>query len=296
MITGLIIVFALSALLLGLSYSKGSGTDRDVKLIQNYDDYFRIVYSTNRNLSKDNNKIDFGITNITDKNQDYVIKLVNNEDKEVYYRLDSEEEKTLGKEIIFTSSLSSKGTDGDYVMHSLEILNDNDFSVKLEINVLDESLETYIKESKQVFTDKNGNYRYYGDNVDNYIIVDGNTYRIVGLFDKEVKVVSEPSNLSHYLTTNLYLSEEDYILSYDKHDLKVDELLDNNSWLHDEYSYWLDSEEGNEGKIVDADVGVRTDSKNRLYYQRIVKKVGSDAKVVKGNGSMSNPYEVSYGS
>ncbi|MBQ4031263.1 MAG: hypothetical protein II625_05875 [Bacilli bacterium] len=292
----LIFVFALSALLLGFSYSKDSGDDVDLKLIQDYSDYFRVVYSTDRVLNKDNKKIDFGITNISDSNQDYVIKLINNTKDNVYYLLDGESERKLEKEIIFTSSLTKNGDDGDYVMHTLEITSENDFNVTLEINILDTSLKAYLEEAGDVFIDNNGNYRFFGEHVNNYINIDNEVYRMVGLINGKIRVIGEASSIARYVTNNDYLSVEDYILSYDKHDLSEDNLYGNSSWLNIDYRYWLESDDQEIAKMVDADVGVRTDSKSKLHYQRIIKEFDGDVKVVKGNGTIANPYEVSYGS
>ena len=143
----LFFVFAISILLLGLSYSKDSGNDMELKINEMHDNYFRIVYSTGDVLTKESNKVDFGITNITNKNQDYVIKLVNSGDKKVYYSLDGETEKTLDKEVIFTSSLSKYGTDGDYAMHRLSVNGEGNFNVRLSVSRLDRTLNTYIKDA-----------------------------------------------------------------------------------------------------------------------------------------------------
>ena len=292
----LLFVFAISALLLGLSYSKDSGKDSDLKILQNYDDYFRVVYSTNKTLNKDNSKIDFGITNITDTNQDYVVKIIGNSDKKLYYKLDDEKEKELESETIFTSSLTRKGTDGDYAMHKLEVISDDEFEVKLVIGVLDHSLKSKIIESKQVFKDQKGNYRFFGENVDNYIKIDGTNYRIIGLFGDKLRLIGDVFTFSPYVVESDYLSVEDYILSYDKHDLKEDDLLGNVSWLNIDYRFWLESDDGEDSKMVDADVGVSTDGKTNRHYQRIIKEIDGNGTIVDGNGTVSSPYEVSYGS
>ena len=292
----LIFVFAVSALLLGLSYSKDSGTDSDLKLIQNYDDYFRVVYSTNKVLNNDNNKIDFGITNITDSNQDYEIRLVGNGDTPIYYKLDEEKEQTLNNEKIFTSSLTKKGTDGDYAMHTIEVLNENEFSCKVLITVLDKSLKSHLIDSKQVFIDNDGNYRYFGANVDNYISVDGTTYRIIGLIGDKFRLVSEAFTTSKYVVESTYMDVNDYVLSFDKHDLKEDGTFGYESWLNIDYRFWLETDDGEESKMVDADVGVRTDVKTKKHYQRIVREIEGNAIVLSGDGSLSSPYEVSYDS
>lgn len=292
----IIFVFATSALLLGLSYSKDSGNEMTLKLNQNYDDYFRVVYSTQQVLTKTNNKIDFGITNITGENQNYVIKLINKGKGNVYYKLDGEEEKVLGKEIIFKSSLKANGTDGDYVMHRLSVNADKDFRVKVEIALLDVSLKGALLESDQVFIDDNDNIRFFGEKVDNYIKYGDRVYRIIGLINDKFRLVSEPMNTAKYDVTANYLALEDYILSFDKHDLKEENVYGNKSWMNADYRFWVESDDLEVGKMVDADVGVRTDSKNKVHYQRFVKQINGDALIVKGNGTISNPYEVSYDS
>ncbi len=293
----LFFVFAISILLLGLSYSKDSGNDMELKINEMHDNYFRIVYSTGDVLTKESNKVDFGITNITNKNQDYVIKLVNSGDKKVYYSLDGENEKTLDKEVIFTSSLSKYGTDGDYAMHRLSVNGEGSFNVRLSVSRLDRTLNTYIKDADNVFKDKNNNYRYFGGTVNNYIKYENQVYQIVGLFGDKVRLVSGFSKRPMmYNASKNFLSVEDYVLSFDKHDLTEKNTFGNKSWLDAEYRYWLESDKAGLSKMVDADVGVRDDYKGRLHYERIVITIGNNLNVVKGNGSISSPYEVSYGS
>ena len=292
----IIFVFATSALLLGMSYSKDSGNDMTLKLNQNYDDYFRVVYSTQQVLTNANNKIDFGITNITNENQNYVIKLVNKGNGNVYYKLDDEEEKLLGKEIIFKSSLNANGTDGDYVMHRLTVNSDKDFRVKVEIALLDTSLKGALLESDQVFIDDKDNIRFYGEKVDNYIKYGDSVYRLIGLINGKFRLVSEPMNTAKYDATASYLVLEDYLLSFDKHDVKEDNIIGYKSWMNVDYRFWIESDDLEYGKMVDADVGVRTDSKNKVHYQRFVKQISGDAVIVKGNGTIASPYEVSYDS
>ncbi len=293
----LFFVFAISILLLGLSYSKDSGNDMELKINEMHDNYFRIVYSTGDVLTKESNKVDFGITNITNKNQDYVIKLVNSGDKKVYYSLDGETEKALDKEVIFTSSLSKYGTDGDYAMHRLSVNGEGSFNVRLSVSRLDRTLNTYIKDADNVFKDKNNNYRYFGGTVNNYIKYENQVYQIIGLFGDKVRLVSGFSKRPMmYNASKNFLSVEDYVLSFDKHDLTEKNTFGNKSWLDAEYRYWLESDKAGLSKMVDADVGVRDDYKGRLHYERIVITIGNNLNVVKGNGSISSPYEVSYGS
>ena len=161
---------------------------------------------------------------------------------------------------------------------------------------MDNSLESFFEDNDQVFKDAYGNYRFFGGEVNNYIKLNGNMYRIVGLINGKIKVVGEAGDIARYVTNNNYLTVEDYVLSFDKHDLKEDNLLGNESWLNIDYRYWLESDNENVGKMVDADVGVRTDAKSKIHYQRIVREVDGNVTIEKGNGSISNPYEVSYGS
>ncbi len=292
----LIFVFAVSALLLGLSYSKDSGTDIDLKLIQNTDDYFRVVYSKENKLNKKDNKIDFGVSNITNKDLDYVIKIINKGKNAIYYRLDGEKEKTLGNEVVFTATIKKKGTDGDYNLHRLEITNQDDFNAVVEVALLDNSLKTYMLNSPDVFKDSKHNLRYFGLEVNNYIKVDNNLYRIIGLIDNKLRLVGEPTVIASYVASNTYLTVEDYVLSFDKHNLNEKNVLGNNSWLNSEYRYWLESDNDVKAKLVDADVGVSIDPKGKVHYQRFVREINGNVKVTGGNGTSSSPYEVSYGS
>lgn len=293
----LFFVFAISIFLLGLSYSKDSGNDMELKINEKIDKYFRVVYSTSDVLTSDMNKVDFSVTNVTDKNQDYVIKLINKGDTEVYYSLDGEKERILDKEVIFTSSLTKYGTDGDYALHRLSVKGEDRFNVSLSIGKLDRSLKTYIFNSDDVFKDNNGNFRYFGDNVDNYLKYNNKIYQIIGVFGNKIRLVSDFSKKPvMYVASKNYLSVDDYLLSFDKHDLNVKNTLGNKSWLDAEYRYWLESDQAGLSKMVDADVGVRDDYKGRLHYERVVTEIDSNCNVIKGNGSVSNPYEVSYGS
>lgn len=292
----MIFVFAVSALLLGLSYSKDSGTDIDVRLNQNYDDNFRVVYSKENKLSIKNNKIDFGITNIANKDLDYVIKIINKGKKDIYYKLDADKEKTLVNDVVFTSTIKKKGTDGDYILHHLEITNSEEFDAYIEIALLDTSLKTYMLNSPDVFKDNKHNLRYFGLNVNNYLKLDNNMYRIVGLINNKLRLVGEPTLVASYTAKNTYLTVEDYLLSFDKHDLNENNVFGNNSWLNSDYRFWLESDNDAKAKFADADVGVRTDLKGKVHYQRFVREIDGNVKVIKGNGTSSSPYEVSYGS
>ena len=291
----MIFIFALSALLLGLSYSKDSGKDMEFKIKESIDENFRVVYSTEQTLSSKNDSIDFGITNITDKNVDYVIRLSKKNNKNVYYTLDGEDEKTLNNDRIFTSSLSKKGTDGDYEMHSISVNGDEGFRVKVDIVLLDNSLATTIKDSPQVFKADN-DYRYFGENVLNYIKVDKQVYQIVGLIGGKFKLVSNFDRLAIYDSNSEYLTEEDYLLSFNEHQVDVENITKYKSWLNDDRRYWLESDNDDLKKVVDADVGVIEESGLKRHFRRYVKYIPGDAVVTSGVGSLSDPYEVSYGS
>ena len=292
----MIFIFALSALLLGLSYSKDSGKDMELKIKENVDEYFRVVYSTEQTLSSNNDSIDFGITNISDKNVDYVIRLHKKTNKNVYYTLDGEEEKTLNNDKIFTSSLSKKGTDGDYEMHTISVSGDEGFKVRVDVVLLDNSLGTVIKDSSQVFVDDDNDYRFFGGDVLNYIKSDKDVYRIVGLIDGKIKIVSECDRSAIYDANSEFLTEEDYLLSFDDHKVDVNNLSKYKSWLNNDYRYWLESDDDDLKKVVDADVGVIKDPGSKRHYRRYVKYIPADAVVTSGVGSLSDPYEVSYGS
>lgn len=293
----IIFVFALSALLLGMSYSKDSGNDLEFKLREKYDNNFRVVYSNDQVLTNSNNKIDFGITNITDTKQDYVIKLINNGKKKVYYVLDGDDERVLNDEIIFGSSLAKKGEDGDYVLHTLSVSGDEGFRVKVEVHLFDNSIEAYIKNSQEVYMDSKDNYRYYGERAFNYVLVDDVEYQIVGLINDKVRLVSNISSYpSSYNLDDEYLSLEDYLLSFNKEDLKEEDASKYKTWLDANKGYWLESDNENMKKYVGANVGVREDFATRAYYKRVIKEIPADALIVGGEGSVSSPYEVSYGS
>ena len=171
-----------------------------------------------------------------------------------------------------------------------------DFKVKVEVGILDTSVKTVLKESSQVFIDNQDNLRFFGANVDNYIKVDDSVYRIIGLFGDKLRVIGDPLNTSIYNADKTYLSVSDYLLSFDEHELDESNITGHNSWLNIDNRYWLESDQDDVAKMVDADVGVRTDSKYRMHFQRIVSEIDGTGNVLKGNGTMSSPYEVSYGS
>ena len=292
----LLSVFIISAVLLGLSYSKDAGQFGVPEIGQIVDDKYRVVYSTSDYLTPKNLGTDVGIINKTKDELNYVIKLIPELGKDITYSINGSEYKLLEDRNIFAGKLSEFGTEGDFALNKIKIKCIGNCNVKVEVKTNDkEYLKDVIINDDNVYND-NGVYRYYGEEVKNYVKFDGTISRIVKYQDNKVFLISDPSTLGAYkVDGSTYLELNDYLSSFNKEMIKEEEILQNKSWLTIDEVYWLESD----GRIISANdsLGIEVGKEKDVHYIRGVKAIDDSNLIIsKGDGSLSNPYEVSYGS
>ena len=291
----LLIVFVLSAVLLGLSYSKDTGQYGVPEIDQIVDDKYRIVFSSSDYLTNENLKTDVGLINKSSDTLLYTIKLIPEIGKDVKYSINESEYKDLNDRDIYDGKVASFGTEGDFALNKVAIKCSDRCRVKVEIKSnTKEYLKTIIKNSDNVY-EKENTFRYYGENVNNYIKNRGVLYRILKMEAYKVYLISEPTTLGAYkVDGGTYLTLDDYLASFTKGDIKEEEILNNKSWLTSDYVYWLES---NNFASVNDSLGIEYSKEKDVHYIRTIILIdGNNAVISGGDGSLDNPYEVSYGS
>lgn len=143
-----IVIFCLifcSVLLLGMSYSKNSNDSVDTGLIENSNDSFRAVYSSDKNLdTEDNNTLRVSLINKKNSNADYALylkEMYNNDYQDVYYSIDGGEEYLLTDGVIYLGTLNKYGSNGDVLVFDITIRSVNKYSFYFSIaeyNLFDE--------------------------------------------------------------------------------------------------------------------------------------------------------------
>ena len=125
----LIVIFTISALLLGFSYSKNSNDGGDELIVfEDKDDTFKVVYSQKNKLDRASSSIDFGVSNLSDELVDYQVDIVREDEgtSVLYYSVDGSLERPLDDKPIFVGTLRNKGLDGDYALHNLKVNGKDD--------------------------------------------------------------------------------------------------------------------------------------------------------------------------
>jgi hypothetical protein len=292
----LLSVFILSAVLLGLSYSKDAGEYGVSDLGQIIDDKYRVIFSTSDYLDYKNLSTDVGIVNKTEGDLNYIIKLIPEVGKNIQYSVNGSELKLLEEKNVYSNKLNPYGQDGDFALNNITIKCDGNCRVKVEVKTNEKDfLLDEIKNSKNVYDD-NGVLRYYGQDVNNYISFNGTVSRVVKLENNQVYLISNPDTVGAYKVDGSdYLLLNDYLRSFKTEEVLESEIGTNKSWLMESEVYWLESD----GRYISAskEVGVLVDSTLDVHYIRSINSIDVNNLVIsKGDGSISNPYEVSYGS
>lgn len=296
-------VFSLSVLLLGLSYSKESGVNNEVFLADSTNDNYRIIFDEDNFIDTgSNNKVTLSIINIRDEEVNYSIKLDELDGlkyKDVYYTINNGEETKLKDGIIELGSLNSYGTRGDQGTYEILIYSKCNALYNFEISINNKNINTLkyvIALSEQVYLDSDGDSRYYGVNPNNYIKYNGVIYRIIGVIDGKIKIISEDKGLGVYDTTKgSYLTLDDYLKSFNNVNVTKDNALEYDSWLENR-GFWLKDTLGEQAYYASLSYGVGLSNKNVDYYIRYVYEIPENSVVVVGDGSLNKPYEVTYGS
>lgn len=125
--------FIISVILLGASFSKESGQDKENNMTQDVSDNMRVIYSSNV-VNSNNKVINLSIINKSSNIKDYVINVDGLVDySNISYRIDGGDELPL-TENIYLGTLSSLGDEGDYAHHNIEFIFDNDIEFNIVVN------------------------------------------------------------------------------------------------------------------------------------------------------------------
>ena len=296
-------VFSLSVVLLGLSYSKESGVNNEIYLADNTNDTYRVIFD-NDNLidTGSNNTMTLSIINMKNEEFNYSIKLEELDDlkyKDVYYTINNGEEIKLKDGVIELGTLNSYGSVGDQGTYQILIYSKCNALYNFKVSLNNKKINTLnyaITLSEQTYIDSDGNNRYYGTSPNNYIKYNGVTYRIIGIIDGKVKVISEDKGLGIYdLTKGTYLTLNDYLKAFNNNDVTKDNVLNYDCWIENR-GFWLMDTVGEQAYYASMSYGVGLSNKKVDYYIRYVYEIPQNSVVVAGDGSLNSPYEVTYGS
>lgn len=300
-------ILTVSVFLLGFSFSKDSGVAEKIVKISKDTEEYRVIYSNNLIELDKEDSFTISIINKSDVSRKFYLSLTEanlNYDK-VYYSIDDSEKLELTKDYIYLGELSSYGTLGDHSTYNVRLFSDTDYKYSFDVlvspntggaNVVnDKSIKAYVLKSEQVYTDKEGNTRYYGIDVNNYINYNGKKHRIIGIVNDKIKIISDTSGLGIYKEEANYANLKDYFGAFNNEDVTINNVLQHKSWIISN-GFWLEDTENGKAYYASKNYGVGLSVKKVDYYLRYVYELDTDMVVSKGDGSINNPYEVTYGS
>lgn len=298
----LFVVLCGSLLLLGFSYSKTSGLNDGNIIYEEVNDNYRVIYSNNKLDTKDNKQLDISIINRSSEKRSFFLKLKGdiNSYQNVTYTIDDGDKLPLNNGIVALGSLEKMGVNGDFIKRTINLYSESNNVLEYDLNIID-TLDGYLTKeiisNNSTYYDETDNLRYYGESVNNYIKYNDNIYRIIGVIEGKIRIISNPMNEVNYNSSiDKHLSKVDYLASFSNYN----DVNENNtdlykSWINDSNEFWL-AEETLNGAYYVSEGKIRLGSKNDYYSIRKVIDLESEVKVIKGNGSIDSPYEVSYDS
>ncbi len=297
----LVCVMGASVLLLGLSYSKDSSDGSEVSLIESTNNNLKVVYSDSYSDIVVNDEIerDLSIVNLSDIDSNYFIYVESTNYDDLYYVLDNGVETKLNKRLIYNGEIKKLGTLNDQVSHKIKIINKGLKEVRVNFVVKEDNklLVDRIINDDNVYIDTENNYRYYGEKVNNYIKYNNQMYQIVGFINNKIKLISVNMERENYNANDDYLSIFDYLRSLNNKDATIENANNYKSWLSNENDLWFLDTDGEDNAYYLSDTNAILLS-SKLVDRNIKKVVNlyMDVTLVTGDGSIYNPYEVSYGS
>lgn len=297
----LVCVMGASVLLLGLSYSKDSSDGSEVSLIESTNNNLKVVYSDSYSDIVVNDEIerDLSIVNLSDIDSNYFIYVESTNYDDLYYVLDNGVETKLNKRLIYNGEIKKLGTLNDQVSHKIKIINKGLKEVRVNLVVKEDNklLVDRIINDDNVYIDTENNYRYYGEKVNNYIKYYNQMYQIVGFINNKIKLISVNMERENYNANDDYLSIFDYLRSLNNKDATIENANNYKSWLSNENDLWFLDTDGEDNAYYLSDTNAILLS-SKLVDRNIKKVVNlyMDVTLVTGDGSIYNPYEVSYGS
>ena len=297
----LVCVMGASVLLLGLSYSKDSSDGGEVSLIESTNNNLKVVYSDNYSDIVVNDEVerDLSIVNLSDIDSNYFIYVESTNYDDLYYVLDNGVETKLNKRLIYNGEIKKLGILNDQVSHKIKIINKGLKEVRVNFVVKEDNklLVDRIINDDNVYIDTENNYRYYGEKVNNYIKYNNQMYQIVGFINNKIKLISVNMERENYNANDDYLSIFDYLRSLNNKDATIENANNYKSWLSNENDLWFLDTDGEDNAYYLSDTNAILLS-SKLVDRNIKKVVNlyMDVTLVTGDGSIYNPYEVSYGS
>ena len=292
-------VLFISIILLSISYAKESKYEKESSTYEINEKNIKIIYQNNNHFKLNKNFIN----NITIINKDskeitygiFINGIDNQEHSDIYYSINDKNKEKIKNGIIYIGTLTPFGTSNDLNSHSLKIYANKELSNQeytLEVRLINrELLSELIIIDKNTYKENN-NYRYFGEDVNNYLTYENQLYRIIGIINNKIRLISEPKVKDKFKNTYKYLTIEDYIASFNDLNARLENALNYKSWLTTENYYLINKE--NKPFIIDKNNGIISPNTLLKYDIREVIEIDSNAKVVKGDGTLLKPYEVTY--
>ena len=294
--SSLFIILIMSIFFVSLSYSKESTNIINNNLSVNNDN-IAITSSLGTDFTIEDETINnISIINHNNDNIPYsiILKAYDNQDN-IYVSIDSNPKTKYIDEIIYEGELKAYGTEGDHKYHDIKITAPQGTHFKIDvIKKQTLPLDKTIIKNFHVYKENN-NYRYYGSNVNNYLTYNNKLYRIIGIIDNKIKLISEKDNDTPYNTYLNYLSIDDYLKSFNNSSVTIDNSINYESWLNIEKPYWLQTPIDYLNVYVYDNVsGIILTNRYYNYTNRTIINIEPDLLIINGNGTIDKPYEVSY--
>lgn len=183
---------SLSVVLLGFSFARESGNNDLVGLANGNTDDFRVVYSNNQRLdTKDNDSVDISLVNKRGDNSKFYLVLEEVSDivyENLYYTIDDGEKTELLNNEIYLGELTSFGTDGDFMSHSIKLINESGKELEFKLSIDKRDVRTLAETLKKI------DNIYLEEEVNNYINYNDEVCRVVDIIDDKVKITCESDN------------------------------------------------------------------------------------------------------
>ncbi len=294
----LILVLSVSVLLLGLSYSKDSSINKYTDEFTTYDHNLKIVTSDKikETTLTDSLIRDISVINKGPYKTNFAIEVITDSLEDLSYTINDGQKNELNDKIIYTQELDTLGSNNDLATLRVTIYNENNKERKItlriheQVNLLKDKIITSPDVYHQTEVD---NYIYYGENANNYANYNGLTYRIVGLVNNNIYLISESQTKTTYNPTDdNYLPIDLYIATFNNSSVTINNSSQYKTWLND--SFWLLNTYGqNMAYYVDNGKVILKNKNTNLFAKKII-KIYIDTEIILGDGSKNNPYEVVY--
>lgn len=285
----LFIIITLTIGLLSLSYSKNSDQllsySSDETTISNS----RIIFSNKNIINLKNKETDISIINNSSEKQSYYLIITN--------LIGSNEEVLVNDEVYnineeYSFELNPVGNENDHNTINIKTMDSEAYKINITTKKTN-NLYNALKSNDEVYIDNNQNYRYFGENPQNYILYNNELYRIVGLIDNQIELISNSIIRKNFNNEIKYITINDYLLSFNNVEVNINNTRNYNTWLNQDNSFWLnDKDENNLVYIASKYRGIIKDYQSSYNAERNVIYISPKAIINKGIGTIDEPYEV----